>query len=62
MKERAKEKSMKVEPTAHLCCERGSLHTWDTMKSSRPKMVTTTAKVATMQATSMPGTSLGTWA
>ena len=66
-KKRANETSKRAEPTAHLCCEfggGGSLHTWDTMRSSRLLivMMTTTAKVATLQATSMPVASLGTWA
>ena len=57
MKEWANETRKRVEPTAHLCCGGGgSLHTWDTMRSSRLLivMMTTTAKVATLQATSMP--------
>ena len=53
MKERANKTSKR---------EGRSLHTWDTMRSPRKKTMTTTAKVATLQATSISEASLGTWA
>ena len=53
MKERANKTSKR---------EGRALHTWDTMRSPRKKTMTTTAKVATLQATSISEASLGTWA
>ena len=60
-KERMNEMSRRVEPIAHFRQARESSHTWDTMRNSRPKMATTTAKVATMRATTRPEASQGTW-
>lgn len=61
-KERTKETRRRTEPMAHLCREWRSSHTWDTMRNSRPKMATTTAKVAMLRARTMPQASSGTWA
>lgn len=47
---------------AHLRREWRSSHTWDTMRSSRPKMAATTAKAPTLRARTMPTASPGTWA
>lgn len=62
LKERMKETKRRTEPMAHLCREWRSSHTWDTMRNSRPKMATTTAKVAMLRARTMPQASSGTWA
>lgn len=58
--ERTNEMRRRTEPRAHLRREWRSSHTWDTMRSSRPKMAATTAKVLTLRARPMPTASPGT--
>lgn len=60
--ERMKEMRRTTEPMAHLRREWRSSHTWDTMRSSRPKMAATTAKAPTLRARTMPTASPGTCA
>lgn len=57
-----KEMRRTTEPMAHLRREWRSSHTWDTMRSSRPKMAATTAKAPTLRARTMPTASPGTCA
>ena len=59
---RMKETRRRTEPMAHLRHEWRSSYTWDTMRSTRPKMVTATAKVAMLRARARPQASSGTWA
>lgn len=61
-KEWMKETRRRTEPMAHLRREWRSSYTWDTRRSTRPKMVTTMAKVAVLRARAMPQASQGMWA
>lgn len=62
MEDRTNEMRRKMEPRTHLRREWRSSHTWDTMRSSRPKMATTTAKAPPLRTRTMPTASPGTWA